>query len=327
MIKQVIFALLCSSTLMAQQPTASQQQIAKVMSTPVLQQAGVSYTAGDVLENLFKNDESLKTILQRDYEYLAMYINSQKFFNHVRWFSNNLVLDSNDVPDVDSQALIDEALAWAAERGQQTANPQSALAQGGLEITVRARLLSLQKEFFSTQELRTHFHRSIPEYAGTLKISWIRLPLFNSKTGAALGEDERIARYGLLDKVAQKLNESSITWNEAVTAYCKDPITKERNGGVGYIKRSDTKFEESFRRQLFDDLGFKRIENTILRGPIIGESWVYLAQIESVIMKGVVELQLFKNEVQRSLSNYKLHAKLSELTASVNRSILIPLTL
>jgi hypothetical protein len=293
----------------------------------VLQQNGDNYSARDVLQNLFKNDASLKEILRRDYDYLKLYINSQKFYNHVRWFSNNLVLDAKKIPEVSQQALINEALAWAAERGSQTINPQAALSQGGLEIVVRARLIALQKGSYSTTELRTHFHRSIPEFAGIIKLSWIRLPLFNSETGSALGEDERMARYMVLDEVAQNINAKKLEWEDAVKSYCKDPVTSKRQGKVGYIKRNDVKFEDTFRRQLFSDLGSKLIDSIMLRGPIIGDSWIYLARLESVITKGVIELQLFKDEVQRSLVNRNLHADLSEITSEVTRSILIPITL
>ncbi len=327
MIKQMFLGLLFCVSLVAQQPADTQQQVAKVMGTTVLQQNGVNYSANDILEKLFDRDDSLKEILQRDYDYLKLYINSQKFYNHVRWFSNNLILNDNEVPQASEQALINEALQWAEERGSQTVNPQAALAQGGLEIVVRARLIELQKAAFSTIELRAHFFRSIPEFAGILKLSWIRLPLFNSETGAALGEDERIARYLILDKVATQINDNELNWKDAVKAYCKDPVTSTQQGKVGYIKRNDTQFEETFRQQLFKDLGKKRIDKVILRGPIIGDSWIYLARIESVITKGVVELQLFKEEVRRSLVNHNLHQTLSELTSKATRSILIPITL
>ncbi len=327
MIKQMFLGLLFCASLVAQQPADTQQQVAKVMGTTVLQQNGVNYSANDILEKLFDRDDSLKEILQRDYDYLKLYINSQKFYNHVRWFSNNLILNDNEVPQASEQALINEALQWAEERGSQTVNPQAALAQGGLEIVVRARLIELQKAAFSTIELRAHFFRSIPEFAGILKLSWIRLPLFNSETGAALGEDERIARYLILDKVATQINDNELNWKDAVKAYCKDPVTSTQQGKVGYIKRNDTQFEETFRQQLFKDLGKKRIDKVILRGPIIGDSWIYLARIESVITKGVVELQLFKEEVRRSLVNHNLHQTLSELTSKATRSILIPITL
>jgi len=327
MLKQMFFGLLCCASLSGQQKSDTHQQIEKVMGTTVLQQNGENYSAGDVLQNLFENDDSLKEILQRDYDYLKLYINSQKFYNHVRWFSNKLVLDANEISQVSQQSLISEALSWAAERGSQTINPQAALAQGGLEIVVRARLIALQKSSYSTAELRTHFHRSIPEFAGIIKLSWIRLPLFNSETGAALGEDERMARYMILDKVAESINSEKLNWKDAVKSYCKDPVTSKRQGKIGYIKRNDVKFEETFRRQLFNDLGAKLIDSIMLRGPIIGESWIYLARLESVITKGVVELQLFKDEVRRSLVNHNLYAKLSELTSEVTRSILIPITL
>ncbi|MDG2310558.1 MAG: hypothetical protein P8L98_08280 [Planctomycetota bacterium] len=327
MLKQMIFGLLCCASLFGQQPSDTQPQIEKVMSTTVLQQNGANYSAKDVLKNLFENDDSLREILQRDYDYLKLYINSQKFYNHVRWFSNSLVLDAEEIPNVSQQALINEALFWAEERGSQTINPQAALSQGGLEIAVRARLIALQKAAYSTTELRTHFYSSIPEFAGIIKLSWIRLPLFSSETGAALGEDERMARYMVLDKVAQSINAEELSWEDAVKSYCKDPVTSKRQGKVGYIKRDDVKFEETFRRQLFSDLGSKRIDSILLRGPIIGDSWIYLARLESVITKGVVELQLFKDEVQRSLVNRNLYAKLIELTSEVTRSILIPITL
>jgi hypothetical protein len=131
----------------------------------------------------------------------------------------------------------------------------------------------------------------------------------------------------ILDKVATRINDNELNWKDAVEAYCKDPVTSTHQGKVGYIKRNDTQFEETFRQQLFKDLGKKRIDKVILRGPIIGDSWIYLARIESVITKGVVELQLFKEEVRRSLVNHNLNETLSELTSKVTRSILIPITL
>ena len=327
MLKQMFFGLLCFAPLFGQQPSDAQQQIERIMDTTVLQQNGDNYSARDVLQNLFENDDSLKEILRRDYDYLKLYINSQKFYNHVRWFSNKLVLDVKEISQVPQQALTNEALAWAAERGSQTTNPQAALAKGGLEIVVRARLIALQKASYSTTELRAHFHRSIPEFAGIIKLSWIRLPLFNSETGAALGEDERMARYMILDKVAQEINDEQLSWEDAVKYYCKDPVTSKRKGKVGYIKRDDAKFEETFRRHLFDNLGAKLIDSIMLRGPIIGDSWIYLARLESVITKGVIELQLFKDDVRRSLVNHHLYTKLNELTSEATRSILIPITL
>jgi hypothetical protein len=131
----------------------------------------------------------------------------------------------------------------------------------------------------------------------------------------------------VLDEVAQNINAEKLGWEDAVKSYCKDPVTSKRQGKVGYIKRNDVKFEENFRRQLFNDLGSKLIDSIMLRGPIIGDSWIYLARLESVITKGVIELQLFKDEVQRSLVNRNLHASLSEITSEVTRSILIPITL
>ena len=123
------------------------------------------------------------------------------------------------------------------------------------------------------------------------------------------------------------LPDEKLNWQEAVKSYCKDPVTSRIQGRVGYIKRDDVKFEETFRRQLFNDLGAKLIDSILLRGPIIGDNWIYLARLESVITRGVVELQLFRDEVQRSLVNRNLYAKLSELTSEVTRSILIPITL
>ncbi|MDP6963644.1 MAG: hypothetical protein QGF46_05705, partial [Planctomycetota bacterium] len=207
----------------------------------------------------------------------------------------------------------------------QTANPKACVSQGGIEVATRARLLALREVPHSVQDLRTHFNRSIPEFAGTIKLSWIRLPLFNSENGAALGEGERIAMYDLLDKLATQLNENKLSWEDAVKSYCKDPVTSTRDGKVGYVKRDSVQLEESFRRQLFSALGFKRIDDTILRGPIIGNDWIYLARLESVIVRGVIELQLFKNQVQRSLAIHEMYNKLNEFSTDVNRAILLPL--
>ncbi len=68
----MIFGLLCCASLLGQQPSDTQQQIEKVMGTTVLQQNGANYSAKDVMKNIFENDDSIKEIMQLDYDYIKM---------------------------------------------------------------------------------------------------------------------------------------------------------------------------------------------------------------------------------------------------------------
>lgn len=299
---------------------ASRQDLLKA---PVLQQEGQTYRVSDVLARLYPMDASLEPALMGSVEYLQLYLDSPRFYDQVRWYSNLLLLDAVAVPKVDQQALELEAVAWAAGRGIE-ANARTALALGGIEILVRARMIGEQPDVLASTEVRKHFNRSIPEFFGRVKLSWIRLPLFDGETGRAHGEEERHARYQTLDEVAKKIQGGEITWEEAVEKYSEDPISKRQKGRVGYVTRTDHRFDEEFLRQLFLDLGVTAPPSAVMRGPIMGSRWVYLARMEKITSQGVVEMTRVQDRVVRSLRTYMIYNELDRLAEGVSRSIQLP---
>ncbi len=306
-------------------PSAADAEVQHLLEQPVLQQGEQVFSAQMVLEKLYPLAPNLRTALESNAEYLRFYLDSIQFYNQVRWFSNLLILDSAGIPEVDHTLLQAEALTWSRDRGGDGDYADAILARGGFEILCRARLMALQPAEFSMREIRTHFNRSVPEFFGRLKVSWIRLPLFDMDTNRAVGEEERLARYALLDEVAHKLQTEAISWEEAVEKYCEDPVTSKQDGRVGYIKRTDHRFDEEFLRQLFVDFGVTLPQSALLRGPISGTRWVYLARVEKVFTEGVVDLQLVRDRVIRSLRVYLFYEKLHSLAKDVARHILLPI--
>ncbi|MGB0685133.1 MAG: peptidylprolyl isomerase [Planctomycetota bacterium] len=294
-----------------------------LLAAPALQQAGRSYRVEEVLARLYPLDASLEPALRDNLEYLRLYLDSPRFYDQVRWFSNLLLLDAVEMPEVDRAALEAEAVAWAADRSIE-ADARTALALGGLEILARARLIGEQPDVLGSDEVRKHFNRSIPEFYGRVKLSWIRVPLFDGDTGRAFGEAERQARYGTLDEVAQRLQANELAWEKAVEEYSEDLISRRQGGRVGYVTRDDDRFDEEFLRQLFLDLGITAPQGAILRGPIMGSRWVYLARMEKIVSQGVVELNAVRPRVERSLRTYLIHQELGRLAAGVSRSVLLP---
>ena len=220
----------------AQQPAASTSsdnaELQELLTTEVLVQGDKTYLVQDVLKELYRHDSSLKVSLESNSEYLQFYINSLRFYDQVRWFSNKLILDAEAIPKVKQAAIEHEALAWSAARSDRAGTVASSLALAAFEIEVMARLIGQQPEEFSNQEIRTHFNSSIPEFFGLLKISWIRIPMFDMETNTALGQDQRKEVYQKLDKVGQQLNDAELTWDEAVEAHSEDPVSKDN----GYEK-------------------------------------------------------------------------------------------
>ena len=328
-----ILLLLVFSPSPAQEPGADVVTPSPVVSTEVqglldavaVQQEGETYTVADVLAELYPLDGSLQEALESNAEYLRFYIDSLLFYNQVRWFSNLLILDDAKIPGVAQDALFAEASAWDLDRGGDGRFPKALLARGGLEIVGRARLVALQPKQYSMREIRTHFNRSIPEFFGRLKVSWIRLPLFDMETNRAVGEEERLARYTLLDEVATKLTAKEITWVDAVERYCEDPVSSKQAGRVGYIKRTDHRFDEDFLRQVFVDFGITVPNNAVLRGPITGSRWLYLARVEKVFTEGVVDVQRVRDRVIRSLRIYTMFQRLHSLATGTSRRILLPI--
>ncbi|MHC4822953.1 MAG: hypothetical protein ACYTEP_02930 [Planctomycetota bacterium] len=331
MLSTLLLTLVCT-TCSWQEPTASADaaqeapvpSVQDLLDSAVLQQGDKTYLAKDVLALLYPLDASLQPALESNAEYLRYYLDSLRFYNQVRWFSNLLILDARNIPHVEQEAILAEASAWNADRGGSTDHPEAILARGGLEILARARLLAEQPAEFSMREIRSHFNSSIPEFFGRLKVSWIRLPLFDPETNRAVGEEERLARYALLDEVAKKLNLEEITWEEAVKKYCEDPVTSRQEGRVGYMKRTDQRFDEEFRRQLFVDFGVTVPKGALLRGPISGSRWIYLARVEKVFTEGVVDVQRVRDRVVRSLRVYTMFQRLHDLSQNTSRRILLP---
>jgi hypothetical protein len=323
------FLLTCLSAFAAQQPTSpapsDATEIQALLHSKVLIQAGKTYLVQDVLNELYPYDASLKQSLESNAEYLGFYINSLRFYNRVRWFSNKLILDQEGYPPASRAALEREALAWSAARSDHSATADSSLALAALEIRVQARLIAKQPDEFSNQEIRSHFNKSIPEFFGALKVSWIRVPLFDMETNTALSQQKRVQIYEDLVGVGKALSGGELEWEKAVEEHSADPVSKRNGGRIGYLKRDDNRFDETFMRQLFWDFGITAPEGVLVRGPIIGSRWVYLVRIERVKSQGVVELSRVRDRVIRSLRLYRLHTTMAKLASKVERTILLPI--
>ncbi|RMH00778.1 MAG: hypothetical protein D6702_13105 [Planctomycetota bacterium] len=295
------------------------------LAVPVLEQEGRTWTAREVLEaRAAAWDATLLEAVERDPEYRRIYLRSTAFLTEVQAFSDHLILDQAGIPQVGPEERLAEAAAWAADRGMKSA-PAGALAAHGFEIDNRARLIALQPPEFSTQELRKHMLSSVPEFFHELALSWIRLPLFDAEEQRALDQDERRARYETLAEAAEALEAGELSWEEAVDRYAVVPADRERNGYVGLVRRTMVgRYEEPLLRQTFADLGYKMPEGMILRGPIMGEKWVYLVRIETVRVHPVVDLNLVRDRVERSLREKMLQEKLEELRSGVERRLLAP---
>jgi len=294
-----------------------------LLSRPILRQAGRTYRVRDVVKAQAAYDPTLPGFLD-NVGYARLFFRSPLFLGQVRAFSDRLALDAAGIPSVSRGVLEAEALAWARDR-QSKARPESVLASHGLEIEVRARLLALQPPEFGIRQLRQHFLSSVPEFYGEMQCSWIRIPLVDLETGAALPAEERLRRYNHLDEAARKIMDKTLTWKEAVARYSLDPVTRKRDGSVGILKRTMTnRYEEPLLRELFSGLGYKRPDGPILKGPILGEAWVYLVRIEAIQTRGF-DLERVRGRVERSLREKLLQEKLKDLTKATDRTLLAPL--
>lgn len=307
----------------------AQEPAADPLAVPVLVQGGHSYDARRVLEALARHDRTLLAAVERDPDYRHLYLRSGRFLDQVHQFSNLQIVAAAGVPAVEQDLLLREAAAWAADHGSPL--PATAtLAAHGLEIEWRARLLALQPEDFGTSALRNHMLGSVPEFFCELSLSMIRVPLLDTADGSALPAAERKARYDYLDGLARRMQAGELSWeaawDEVDARYGHPGGDRRRKGALGFVKRGDTrKFEEAFLRHSFADLGFKRLEGPVLRGPIMGEVGVYLARVESLLERGVVELERVRPQVERSLREKTLQAKLAELVAQAGeRQFLAP---
>lgn len=290
----------------------------------VLVQDGEDYTADEVLQRAARDNPGLLEQLRRDPEALKLHLRSHRFYETVEAFGDLLLLDGANVPEVGREALLAEAKAWAVDHRSQLF-PETVLTVHGPQIEVRARLLALQPESHSQAELRRHFLRSVPEFFGEMQVAWIRLPLASPDTGAVLPSNERRARARTLAEVKASIEAGELSWKEAVQRYCEDPVTSKHDGMVGVVRRRDlARFEEPLLRQAFLDLGVKTIEESFLRGPILGDKWVYLLRIDWVRSTGVVDMTRVLPEVRRSLRERELRKKLEELSQEVDRTIRLP---
>jgi hypothetical protein len=312
------FALLAAAA-PAQDPPASP------LDAVVLRQEGEEFRARAVLARVAASDPTLLPALESDAEYLRLYLDSPIFLEHVRAFSDERMLDAEGLAAAAPEALQAEALAWAADRGL-PADAGAALARAGIEISNRARMLADQPDEFGSNMLRQHMLRSVPEFFGSLQISWIRVPLFDPADGTILGEDARRALWERLDAAGRAVQAGETEWEAAVEEHSQDPVTRGRGGRLGIVHRGMTdRLEEGFLRQLFADLGFRQPEGMLLRGPILTSRWAYLVRIEAVVVAGIVDLERVRPRVERSLHESLLQAHLAELAAGTVRHILLPL--
>lgn len=296
---------------------------------PAVRLAGKSYSARQVLEAMAKYRSKAQLIenLEREPSQRSLYLRSPLFLSQAQAFANLKLLELVDVPPVTREQLLAEARAMAGDL-QWRGPAEGLLAAQGLRVEWRARLLAQQPQEIGRNQLRQHMLASIPEFFGDLQISWIRLPLVTAETGTALRTDERRELYDRLDEVGQMLDGGELTWEEAVEQHAVLPQDRDRKGAVGLVNRRQTnRYEESLLRQVFRGLGHKSWKGHLLRGPIMGERWIYLVRVETYLQRGVVDLELKHQEVERSLREKMLQEKLEELRATVNREILAPIIL
>ena len=304
---------------------ATQEPESSLFDAVVLRQNEASFTVRQVLDRVAATDATLLPALEADAGYLRLYLDSPIFLDQLRAFSDELMLNEEGHAAPAVEALRAEALAWAADRSMPK-DADAALARAGVEISNRARLIALQPSGFGASVLRQHMLRSVPEFFGQLQVSWIRVPLFDPASGAAISEKDRRDLWELLDGVGHKLQASELEWEDAVKEHSQDPVTRGRGGRIGILNRGMTdRLEEGFLRALFMDLGFRQPEGMLLRGPIMTSRWAYLVRIEAVVVSGIVDLERARPQVERSLRETMLQQLLGELAAGTDRRILLPL--
>lgn len=282
-------------------------------------------TVRAVVERLATGQDQLLRLLESDATYRKAYLTSPRFLASVRAYADLLRLDELGVRKVSQADLLAEATAFAQDRSSRL-SPEAMLRSRPLLIELRARLFTQQAEAFSTQELRQHMLRSVPEFFGEMQISWIRIPLVDAEQARALTEAETRKVYDRLDEAAQALQAQKISWNEAVEKYSEDPASKARHGAMGVVTRTATdRFEEAMLRTIFADLGFKKPEGELLRGPIVAEKWAYLVRIEGMRIDGVPELERARSRIERSLRETLLQEQLAGIRQVLPATIHAPL--
>lgn len=306
-------------------PAAVVSQQPAPLDTIVLEFGDKKVGVRAVVERLATEQNQLLSLLESDAGYRRAYLSSPRFLGSVRAYADLLRLDELGVRKVDQATLLAEAAAFAKDR-QSRLSPEAMLRSRPLLIELRARLFTQQAESFSTQELRQHMLRSVPEFFGEMQISWIRIPLVNIEKARALTEAETRQVYNRLDEAAQALQTQKMSWKEAVEKYSEDDASKAREGAMGVVTRTATdRFEEPMLRAIFADLGFKKPSGELLRGPIVAEKWAYLVRIEGMRIDGVPELQRARARIERSLRETLLHEQLAGIREVLPATIHAPL--
>lgn len=322
-----ILSLALDPALAAQEPAApapAETATEDPLAITVLVYGERQIPALEIIQKLGGDEDQLSKLLRTDAAYRDAYLASPRFLGSVRAYADLLRLEELGVRAVSQEALLAEAKAYGIDRKSRL-SPSALLRGQAIEIEVRARLISQQSPSFTNNELRQHMLRSVPEFFGELQISWIRIPLIDAKNVRALTQAETRKVYDRLDEAARKLQSNEISWEEAVEQYSQDPMTKERKGAVGILQRTMTdRFEEGMLRPLFADLGFKRIESELLRGPILAQKWAYLVRIEGSRIDGVPELQRARERVLRSLRETLLQEQLAGIRQVLPAEVLAP---
>ena len=308
-----------------EEATSIPTQTGPLMDRVVCEVGDEQYTARDVAKAIGKYSEDLLTTLEKQEPYRKLYFSSPRFLFQVRAFADLKRLNALGIPDASQIQLEREAEKWAMDRSRPL-SPKGVLSSQGLEIEVRARLIARQQSVFGTAELRQHMLRSVPEFFGILQCSWIRIPLFKASENRALSPVEIRENYEALDEVARELTAEKLSWAAAVKKYSKDPASMQKEGAIGLLRREMTgRFEESLLRPLFADLGYKRPHGHFLRGPIVGEKWIYLVRVEALQIKGVVELSRVREKVVRSLRESTLQEQIAGIRKVMPGKIFAPL--
>ena len=306
-------------------PAAVVSQQAAPLDTTVLEFGEKKISVRSVVERLSSEQDQLLRLLESDAAYRRAFLSSPRFLASVRAYADLLRLDELGVRKVNQDELLAEAAAFAKDR-QSRLSPAAMLRSRPLLIELRARLFTQQASAFSTQELRQHMLRSVPEFFGEMQISWIRIPLVNQEQARALTETETREVYRRLDEAAQALQGQKISWKEAVAKYSEDAGSKARDGAMGIVTRTSTdRFEEPMLRAIFADLGFKKPSGELLRGPIVAEKWAYLVRIEGMRIDGVPELQRARAQIERSLRETLFQEQLTGIRKVLPAKIHAPL--
>jgi hypothetical protein len=308
-------------------PTVAVSEQSEPLDRLVIEFGEQQVSVRSVVQRLSSEQGQLLSLLESDAAYRRAYLSSPRFLASVRAYADLLRLEELGVRKVDQEALLAEAAAFAKDRQSQL-SPAAMLRSRPLLIELRARLLTQQAPSFSTQELRQHMLRSVAEFFGEMQISWIRIPLVNAKQARALTEDETRKVYDRLDEAANALQKQEISWKKAVEKYSEDEASKARDGAMGIVTRTATdRFEEPMLRAIFADLGFKKPEGELLRGPILAEKWAYLVRIEGMRIDGVPELQRARAQIERSLRETLLQEQLAGIRKVLPATIHAPLIL